>query len=159
MITSECILQIPVLSLAEDVGCNINCFRYHDLTIAFGTNYKAAIRHYLSHGQTEHRLGYQEGGDGERWTASNANHDLFVSASQRMGGAIDSVVWNNKEFVNAYDHGRELQMAANTNTYGECYNPTEAGGRDDSNHDNTKTHIQSIQAHGNVLETQVCISD
>jgi hypothetical protein len=28
-----------------------------------------------------------------------------------MGAAVDSVVWNNKEFINAWDHGRELQTA------------------------------------------------
>ncbi|XP_061197111.1 uncharacterized protein LOC133205337 [Saccostrea echinata] len=70
-----------------------------------------------------------------------------------MGGAIDSLTWNNRELVNSYDHGRELQMACNSNTYAECYNPTEAGGRDDSDH--TKTYIQWIRAHGNILESEV----
>lgn len=48
---------------------------------------------------------------------------IFVSASDRMAYAIDSVVWNSNEFINAWDHGRELQIAITTGT-GECYNPT-----------------------------------
>nr|KAG5703395.1 hypothetical protein BaRGS_022444 [Batillaria attramentaria] len=28
-----------------------------------------------------------------------------------MGGAVDSLVWNHREFVNSWDHGRQLQMA------------------------------------------------
>ena len=41
----------------------------------------------------------------------NDAHTLWVSASERMAGAIDSVVWDNVEFVNSWDHGRQMQMA------------------------------------------------
>jgi hypothetical protein len=61
-----------------------------------------------------------------RYTAYNATEGLFYSGSDRTALAIDSVVWNNVEFINQWDHGRELQMAV-TNGSGECYNPTEAG--------------------------------
>ena len=52
-----------------------------------------------------------EGGYGGRWTVSDDQHRLFVSASRRMGAAIDSLVWDHHEFLNSWDHGRELQMA------------------------------------------------
>ncbi|XP_046559949.1 uncharacterized protein LOC124268967 [Haliotis rubra] len=126
--------------------------RYSDLTKAYGTDYHQAVVHYLNH-QSEKRLGYVDGGYSGRWTISNHDHDLFVSASGRMGGAIDSLVWDNKEFINAWDHGRELQMATNTHPYGECFNPTEAGGRDDSIGPSTKSKIISISSHGSTLKT------
>ncbi|XP_033740947.1 uncharacterized protein LOC117327850 [Pecten maximus] len=128
--------------------------RYPDLTNAFHANYNSVIAHYLTNGIHEHRLGYIDGGYDGRWTISNGK-DLFISASKRMGGAIDSLVWNNKQMINMYDHGRELQMACNSDTYTECYNPTEAGGRDDSRHETTHTHIQWVRAHGDTLESEV----
>ncbi|XP_070188421.1 uncharacterized protein [Littorina saxatilis] len=86
--------------------------RYSDVEKAHGLHgYRQAIEHYLTTGQHEHRVGYLEGGYGGRWTVSDAHHKLFVSASARMGAAIDSLVWNNHEFINSIDHGRELQMA------------------------------------------------
>ena len=88
------------------------CSRYDDLTSAFGaTSYRQAVAHYLNNGIAEHRVGYLEGGYQGRWTVSDSNHRLFVSASSRMGAAVDSLVWDNYEFINAWDHGRELQMA------------------------------------------------
>jgi hypothetical protein len=97
--------------------------RYPDLKQKFGDNYTAALEHYLTTGRAEGRLGFLEGGYGGRWTIASPSR-LFVSASDRVSGAIDSVVWNNKEFINCWDHGRELQMAVTTG-HGECYNPTE----------------------------------
>lgn len=129
---------------------------YSDLAHALGAqSYRAAIEHYLTFGLHENRLGYQEGGDGNRWTVSDTQHRLFASGSRRMGAAVDSVVWNNKEFINAWDHGRELQMAMNFPPNGECFNPTEAGGRDDSQNADTHTIIQDVRAAGNKLDTTV----
>ncbi len=59
-----------------------------------------------------------------RWTVANPAAGLFLGTSSRMSGGIDSVVWGSKEFINAWDHGRELQLAV-TSLYGECFNPTE----------------------------------
>ena len=115
---------------------------------------------------------------------------------------MDSVTWNNKEFINNYDHGRQYQVVANTTLiyyanmtsyvnslsslfadfvlyicvsdelpvsdicrvlqlawtlppYGECYNPTEAGGSSDGTGDGTTSVLENISAAGNVLHTQV----
>lgn len=127
--------------------------RYHDLNVAFGTNYTGAAIHYLTH-QHELRYGYQEGGFHGRWTISS-DREIFISVSARMGGAIDSLVWNNKEMINCYDHGREMQMALNSNTHGECFNPTEAGGRDDRTSGTTKSSLKYVKAAGNSLESEV----
>ena len=52
---------------------------------------------------------------------------LAVGVSSRTAGAIDSLTWGGTQFINARDHGRELQSAAAFDGYGECLNPTEAG--------------------------------
>ena len=135
--------------------------RYPDLQKAFGSDYAAAINHFLTFVPTENRLGYVDNGfatgqgAGTRWTISN-NH-IFISASSRMGAGVDSLVWNNKQFINAHDHGRELQMACNTDMFTECYNPTECGGRDDGMGTSTMTKIVNVSANGHVMQTKVNI--
>lgn len=130
--------------------------RYPDLLKAFGSNYRAAIDHYLRYHHTEHRIGLLFTNNHEydgRWTVNS--NDIYLSGSRRTGGAIDSLSWNNKEFINSRDHGRQMQMACNTNKYTECYNPTEAGGLCDSTHTTTHTHIDWIHVNNNVLTSQV----
>ncbi|HEX9503736.1 MAG TPA: hypothetical protein VF974_05465, partial [Patescibacteria group bacterium] len=77
---------------------------------------------------------------------------LTISTSDQTAGAITSIIWNGKEFINSYDHGRELQSAEAFDELGECYNPTEAGGRYDTS--KSSSILKSIQAQGNVLTTQ-----
>ncbi|VDI76063.1 Hypothetical predicted protein [Mytilus galloprovincialis] len=128
--------------------------RYPDLQKAFGNNYRAAIQHYLTFHSSEHRDGLSTIQDFEgRWTA--LNHGIYIGSSTRTGGAVDSLTWNNKEFINSWDHGRQMQMACNTNKYAECYNPTEAGGVCDAASPTTHTHIDWVHVHGNVMESQV----
>ncbi|KAL3852767.1 hypothetical protein ACJMK2_016383 [Sinanodonta woodiana] len=150
--------KISPITIIHVVSLSDIFSRYPELKNTYHTNYIAAVQHYLQHGHAEKRLGYVDGGYntqfGKRWTISNGN-GIFISASARMGAAIDSLVWNNKEFINAADHGRELQMACNTDHFTECYNPTEAGGRDDGIESTTKTIIQNVNAHGHTLQSQI----
>ena len=48
-----------------------------------------------------------------------------------MAGAIHSLTWGGREFIDSFDHGRQLQSASNLDVDGklfnECFNPTEAG--------------------------------
>ena len=37
---------------------------------------------------------------------------ITLGLSSRTGGAIDSLTWGGTQFINAHDHGRELQSAA-----------------------------------------------
>ncbi|WP_375463084.1 hypothetical protein [uncultured Methylobacterium sp.] len=53
--------------------------------------------------------------------------EIVLRLSSRNAGAVDSLTWAGTEFVNSFDHGRELQSASAFDAYGECLNPTEAG--------------------------------
>jgi hypothetical protein len=129
--------------------------RYPDLKKKFDKNYYAAIQHYLTKGLAKGYFGYFEGGDYGRYTISQMKPEgIFVSASDRMAYAIDSVVWNSNEFINAWDHGRELQIAITTGT-GECYNPTEAGNLDDDVGQKSTSLTQDINVKGAILESTV----
>jgi hypothetical protein len=57
--------------------------------------------------------------------------DLAIQVSGRVAGSIDSLTWRGKEFVNDYDHGREISVAWAFDSYGECMNPTEPGSAQD----------------------------
>ena len=48
-----------------------------------------------------------------------------------------------QEFINSYDHGRELQLAVVVAGFGECWNPTEAGGESDGIGLATKSELQA----------------
>ena len=130
---------------------------YPDLQEEIGYDYEAAVVHYIDLGLEEGRVGYIEGGGYGRWTIRSSrkvNHSyMYMSCSQRTGGAVDSLVWNNKEFINNWDHGRQLQSAMTVQDYGECWNPTEAGGRSDGIEKETKSILKTIHAGGNVLNT------
>ena len=77
---------------------------------------------------------------------------LVITTSLGMAGAISSLVWNGQEYINAADHGRELQSAVVYDGYGECLNPTEAGSsRDRGNR--TTSQLMGIRAVGNQLST------
>lgn len=62
-------------------------------------------------------------------TASNGTITVTSNLSQ-FAGSISSIVFNGRQFVNAFDHGRLFQTAMQVDGYGECNNPTEAGGAD-----------------------------
>ena len=131
--------------------------RYPDLQQTFGSNYTQAIEHFVMTGHSEQRKGYVEGGFptpfGKRWMISNDH--IFISASERMGAGVDSLVWNNKQFLSAHDHGRGLQMKATMHLIGECYEPTEIGSRVDSNGAWSTTHVLSVHSHAHTLQTKV----
>lgn len=63
--------------------------------------------------------------------------EIVITTTDRLAGAIDSLTWGGKEFIDSHDHGRQLQSAASFDCglpgdfWAECYNPTEAGSRKD----------------------------
>ena len=85
--------------------------RYSDLQEVFGTDYCAATGHYITNGVDENRLGYNPSGGYGRYTVQNSASGIYISTSNRTAGAIDSLAWNNKEFINSYDHGRQFQVS------------------------------------------------
>lgn len=52
---------------------------------------------------------------------------ISIKLDRDYGGAITSLSYQGREFVNIDDHGREIQSAVSFDNLGECYNPTEAG--------------------------------
>jgi hypothetical protein len=127
--------------------------KYADIRSTYGANnYSRAIDHYLVNGYREGRVGYVTSGAFERWTVKNDR--IYVGASSRTAGAIDSIVWNNREFVNSYDHGRQVQVALNKNNLSECYNPTQAGSLDDSIGFATTSKLEAIRAADDTLMAQ-----
>lgn len=129
--------------------------QYADLRAAYGTNYALALRHYLVFGIGEGRRGYDPNaasGVYGRWVARN--DIISVSTSHRVAGAVDSVFWNGREFINSYDHGRQLQPALSKNGHGECFNPTLAGNRADDVRTTTTSVFEAASAAGTALTTQ-----
>ena len=65
--------------------------------------------------------------------AKAGSSEIVITTTKRLAGAIHSLTWNGREFIDSADHGRQLQSASNldcaTPITGETYNPTEAGSR------------------------------
>lgn len=99
--------------------------RYADLRAAFGSNLAAYYQHYVTHGQYEGRNATQAGALIARLD------DVSIGASPRCAGAVDSLWFHDRESVNSFDHGRQLQTACYDTRYEGCYNPTQAGGMTD----------------------------
>ena len=83
--------------------------------------------------------------------------EIVIKTSDRTAGAICSLTWNGKEFIDAADHGRELQSASNFDIDGdikaETFNPTEAGSCRDGAGQKTTSKLLFLHANGNELVT------
>jgi alpha-tubulin suppressor-like RCC1 family protein len=77
---------------------------------------------------------------------------LTVSTSSQFAGAVSSIKWGNKEFINNWDHGRQLQLNIQFFNRFICYNPYEAGGFDDGQATTSSSRLLSLNASGNRLE-------
>ncbi len=66
---------------------------------------------------------------------SAGNSQIVITTTARLAGAVHSLTWGGKEFIDSHDHGRQLQSACSFDGgsafWAEAYNPTEAGSRDD----------------------------
>ena len=76
---------------------------------------------------------------------------LTIGGSYQFAGAISSLFWRGREFVNVRDHGREIQTAGQFHGLGECYNPTEAGNVADG--PSSSSMLWSVSTASNVLQT------
>ena len=83
--------------------------------------------------------------------------EIVVTTTSRLAGAIHSVTWQGQEFIDSWDHGRQLQSAAGFDlTRGhnsETFNPTEAGSRADGIGPTTTSRLLEIHAAGAELRT------
>lgn len=78
---------------------------------------------------------------------------LTVSTSNQYAGAVFSLRWGNKEFINNWDHGRQLGPNAGFFNRAECYNPYETGSKEDGNGPTSSSRLLALQASGNRLES------
>lgn len=84
---------------------------------------------------------------------------IVIRTTTRLAGAIDSLTWGGKEFVDSFDHGRQLQSACafgdgKPGFHAEGYNPTEAGSRHDGAGPTSSSELLRLKAEGNALETR-----
>lgn len=73
---------------------------------------------------------------------------LELVISKRFAGAVESVTWRGKEFINIYDHGRQISYAWHMNGYSECLNPTEPGTAADYQKPTSSSQLQSACSEG-----------
>lgn len=85
--------------------------------------------------------------------------EIVITTTDRLAGAIHSLTWGGKEFIDSHDHGRQLQSAASFDRgsrqafWAECFNPTEAGSRADGTGEHSSSRLLRIRADGAELET------
>jgi hypothetical protein len=106
-----------------------------------------------SQGQSPLRTTASVSGGNASISANVFGSPLVISTSGRFAGAINSLTWNGKQFLNSNDHGREMQSASSFDGLGECWNPTEAGSEKDGLGNSSTSRLLGINASGNQLQT------
>jgi len=100
--------------------------------------------------------GFAEAGDSVI-RAKAGPTDIVITTTQRLAGAIHSLKWNGKEFIDSHDHGRQLQSASNLDLgrkfIPEVFNPTEAGSRSNGTGITSSSKLLHLTANGNELRT------
>jgi hypothetical protein len=83
--------------------------------------------------------------------------EIVVTTTKRVAGAIHSITWNGKEFIDSFDHGRQLQSAANfdagSHFIPETFNPTEAGSLSDEQGETSSSRLLHMVTTANGLQT------
>ncbi len=84
--------------------------------------------------------------------------EIVITTTARLAGAIHSLTYNGKEFIDSFDHGRQLQSAVNLDCgkalRDETFNPTEAGSRSDGAGPRSSSKLLALEAKGNELSTR-----
>jgi hypothetical protein len=83
--------------------------------------------------------------------------EVVITTTSRVAGAIHSLTWGGKEFIDSHDHGRQMQSAANfdcgKDLIAETFNPTEAGSMADGRGDRSSSRLLALKAAGPELRT------
>lgn len=83
--------------------------------------------------------------------------EIVITTTSRVAGAIHSLRWNGREFLDSLDHGRQLQSASNLDVDGtfhaETFNPTEAGSVRDRDGPTSTSRLLWLSAGGRELQT------
>lgn len=87
--------------------------------------------------------------------------EIVLTTTSRVAGAVHSLTWNGREFIDSTDHGRQLQSASNFDAgrppmQAETFNPTEAGSRQDRDGPTSSSRLEFLRtsAGGTVLESR-----
>jgi hypothetical protein len=83
--------------------------------------------------------------------------EIVLTTTARCAGAVHSLTWGGKEFVDSFDHGRQIQSASNFDCgkafVPEVFNPTEAGSLADGAGPKSTSKLLELSAKGNQLTT------
>jgi hypothetical protein len=83
--------------------------------------------------------------------------EIVTTTTARLAGAIHSLTWHGKEFIDSADHGRQLQSAVNldfgTPIANETFNPTEAGSQRDGAGHTSSSRLLFLRAEPAELQT------
>lgn len=89
--------------------------------------------------------------------APAGDSEIVITTTKRLAGAIHSLTWDGREFINSTDHGRQLQSASSFSSNGkhwaEAFNPTEAGSRADGAAANSTSRLLHAVSTSNSLQT------
>jgi alpha-tubulin suppressor-like RCC1 family protein len=83
---------------------------------------------------------------------------LTIKTSSQYGSGIFSVTWGGKEFVNNYDHGRQISTNMSAFNRNECYNPYETGTKEDGQGPTSSSKVLSLSASGNSMQSNTQMS-
>ncbi len=83
----------------------------------------------------------------QMWQATNGT--VTITASSRFAGAVFSLKRGGVEYIDAHDHGRELQTAVQWDGRGEVENPTQAGSLADGTGQTSRSVVLAAVASGN----------
>jgi hypothetical protein len=90
---------------------------------------------------------------------SAGGSEIVITTTNRCAGAIHSLTWNGKEFIDSTDHGRQLQSASNLDAgkqpfFPETFNPTEAGSARDGAGKKSTSKLLELRTKDNELVTK-----
>ena len=90
-------------------------------------------------------------------SGSAGGSEIVITTTTRLAGAIHSLRWGGREFIDSHDHGRQLQSASNLDVDGklfnETFNPTEAGAERDQAGPASTSRLLWLSAGGRELQT------
>lgn len=89
--------------------------------------------------------------------AKAGHSEIVITTTSRVAGAIHSLTWAGKEFIDSFDHGRQLQSASNFDAgspfVAETFNPTEAGSLADGRGDTSTSRLLHTVTTPDSLQT------
>src|SRR6476660_4769962 len=88
----------------------------------------------------------QVNGDATISAPDGFGKSLTVSTSTQFAGAVSSIKWNGKEFINNWDHGRQLSPNYQFFNRFICYNPYETGSLEDGKSSTSTSRVLSLSA-------------